>query len=148
MKKALIPAILGAGLIVSTPAHAAYGPAGCGLGSQFFDKEGNATGVMGAFTSLVNSLFWNQAISVLLNIGDCKSGGASNVDTFIQDNASELAFEFAQGQGENVETVSNMLGCEQANLIAYGNTNYNMLFATPESLSNGLQTYASNQCGI
>ena len=103
---------------------------------------------MGAFTSIVNGLFWNQAISVLLNYGNCKSGGASNVDSFIQDNASELAFEFAQGQGENVETVSNMLGCEQANLIAYGNTNYDMLFATPESLSNGLQTYASNQCGI
>ena len=41
MKKALIPAILGLGLIASTPAHAAYGPAGCGLGSKFFDKNGD-----------------------------------------------------------------------------------------------------------
>ena len=148
MKKALIPAILGAGLVVSTPAHAAYGPSGCGWGHQFIDKEGNATGVKGAVAVIANAIFANQFFSVLLNIGDCKSGGASNVDTFIQDNASELAFEFAQGQGENVETVSNMLGCEQANLVAYGTTNYDALFATPEALSNGLQTYASNQCGI
>ena len=104
-----------AGLIVSTPAHAAYGPAGCGWGHLSVDKEENATGLKGAIA--VNGIR-NQFFSVLLNMGDCKSGGASNVDTFIQDNASELAFESAQGQGENVETVSNMLGCEQANLIA------------------------------
>ena len=147
MKKALIPAILGLGLIASTPAHAAYGPAGCGLGSKFFDKNGDG-GIKGAIAVWGNMIFANQFFSVLLNMGDCASGGASNIDTFIQENANELAFEFAQGQGENVDTVSTMLGCEQATLVEYGKTNYDALFTTPEALSAGLQTYASNECGI
>ena len=73
MKKALIPAILGAGLIVSTPAHAAYGPAGCGWGHQFIDKEGNATGLKGAIAVIANGIFANQFFSVLLNTATARA---------------------------------------------------------------------------
>ena len=44
MKKALLSLTIGLGLLTSMPAEAAYGPAGCGLGAQFVDKDGDATG--------------------------------------------------------------------------------------------------------
>ena len=145
MKKALLSLTLGLGLLASTPAEAAYGPAGCGWGNQFFDKDGTATGVKGLITVWINMIAYNQMISILLKMGTCGDGSA-NID-YIEDNATQLAFDFSQGQGESVSTLATMLECEENSLIEYGQSNYEALFTNSEDLTVGLLQYASTECG-
>ena len=146
MKKALLSLTIGLGLLTSMPAEAAYGPAGCGLGAQFVDKDGDATGIKGLITVFVNGLFMNQAISISFKLGNCNPDGAG-IDTYIEDNATQLAFDFSQGEGESVSTLANMLECEESNLIEYGQSNYDALFTSSDALSSELQAYAANSCG-
>ena len=145
MKKALLSLTIGLGLLTSMPAEAAYGPAGCGWGAQFIDKDGDATGIKGVITVFVNGIFANQLISILLKMGTCGDGGA--IETYIEDNATQLAFDFSQGEGESVTTLANLLGCEESSLVEYGQSNYDALFTSSETLSSELQDYAVNTCG-
>ena len=147
MKKALLSLTIGLGLLTSMPAEAAYGPAGCGWGAQFIDKDGDATGFKGFLTVMVNGLFANQLISISFKMGNCNPDAAGSIDTYIDDNATQLAFDFSQGEGESVSTLANMLECEESSFIEYGQSNYDSLFGNADTLSSELQAYAANSCG-
>ena len=146
MKKALLSLTIGFGLIASMPAEASYGAAGCGLGSQVIAPEDQA-GFKGLVAVIINGVFANQMISISLGLGNC-ADGAGSIDTYIEENATQLAFEFSQGEGENVSTLAGMLNCEEGNLVEYGQSNYESLFNDTQSLSDNLQNYAASECGI
>ena len=146
MKKALLSLTIGLGLLASTPAEAAYGAAGCGWGSKVIEPADQA-GIKGLIAVIVNGLFMNQIISISLGLGDCGADGAGSIDTYIDGNATQLAFDFSQGEGDSVSTLANMLECDENTLVEYGQSNYDALFGNSETLSSELQAYAANSCG-
>lgn len=89
-----------------------YGMAGCGLGSVIIGKKGGQI-----FASTTNDLSLNQMIGITAGSLNCmdqaSSEVASQVDTFILANRSQIQGDIAKGNGETVSTLATVLGCEK-----------------------------------
>jgi hypothetical protein len=94
--------------------RAAYGMAGCGLGSLFI-KSPDKWPQVGAW--VFNSyLLPSQLFAISSGTSNCKSkaGGTALVDeqeTFVSANLPRLEQEAAQGQGELLSSYAELLGC-------------------------------------
>ena len=87
-----------------------YGTAGCGLGSMLFGDEKGAVQIFAATT---NGTFGNQTFGMTSGTSNC--GGSPFFSTnerlreFVGANLDNLAKDVAMGQGESLETLTELL---------------------------------------
>ena len=91
-------------------AKAAYGMAGCGLGSVIIGSEG---GQISAATT--NGTSYSQPFGITSGTSNCKTSEEMAVimkqHEFLSANLSTLQKEMAQGQGQTLDAFIEVLGC-------------------------------------
>lgn len=91
----------------------AQGDAGCGLGSMIIQEN---TKVMQILAATTNGTFGSQTFGISTGTSNCKSQQIVRNDKAIQyfaeANQSDLSREMAQGQGEKLQTLAALYGCQ------------------------------------
>jgi Protein of unknown function (DUF3015) len=116
-------------LLVGTSAFAAaYGDAGCGLGSLVFGDEKGFSQVFAATTNGtgVQTFGITSGTSNCVDQGAIK--GAKAVPMFIEVNKVALAKDAARGEGETLAGLANLMGCNSKNLGPALKQNYKSIF--------------------
>lgn len=109
-----------------------YGDAGCGLGSVVF---GNKQGFTQVFAATTNGTFGSQTFGISSGTSNC-GGSGKEATAFIEVNKASLKNDIAKGQGETVNSLSEMYGCKSS--AAFGKAlqnNYSDVFKTNEAES-------------
>lgn len=118
--------------VVSSALAAGYGAAGCGFGGLVI-KENRILPQIGAW--FLNGLYWNNTFAMTSGTSECggpKKGTMAEKDQehFVKGNYDTLAKEMAVGEGEGLNTLSDLLGCpveERETLASYIRQNYSSL---------------------
>ncbi|RDU60182.1 DUF3015 family protein [Helicobacter marmotae] len=135
MKKVLVSLTLSAGLISGAFA-AANTNTGCGLGSYLIDKQGILWNVLQTTT---NSTFLNQTFGITSGTLGCKSGKVamdSRTQEFVAANMDALSSEIAQGRGEHLDTLVELLNVSDKEGFKVAlQENYNKLYASKDAQS-------------
>jgi hypothetical protein len=105
---------------------AGYGSAGCGLGSMLL---GDKPGFVQVFAATTNGTSGSQTFGISSGTSNCGSGGKTPTQ-FIEVNKAALANEMAKGQGETLQALSEIYGCQGANFGDTMKSNYKNIFAT------------------
>jgi hypothetical protein len=116
MRRLLVVAVF-AVLFSSTQAfaEAAYGAAGCGLGSLAFGKQPGMVQVLAATT---NGLFGTQTFGITTGTSNCQTApGVAGTKVFIEGNREALAKDISRGEGETVKNLSALAGCSDAKAV-------------------------------
>lgn len=101
-------------LTLSTSAFAAgYGDAGCGLGSVVF---GGQKGMVQILAATTNGTFGSQTFGITTGTSNC-SGAGKEATAFIDINKESLANDIARGQGETVNSLAGIYGCQNSEEI-------------------------------
>jgi hypothetical protein len=97
----------------TSPGGAAYGSAGCGLGSLLFEPSTGFTQVLAATT---NGTSGNQTFGITSGTSNCDSGPGSSASAkaFVQTNRSAMAKDIARGKGETISNLSALAGCRDS----------------------------------
>jgi len=100
---------------------AGYGDAGCGLGSMLF---GNEQGAVQILASTTNGTFGSQTFGITTGTSNCNPAGLVKLDkereVFAQQNYPSLVKEMAMGEGESLNTLAGLYGCDQATNAHFG----------------------------
>lgn len=144
MKKQLL-LLLVAG-IASSSAAASYGMAGCGLGSMVMGPQGNQV-----FVATTNGTFYSQFFGITSGTSNCAEDGVALEDSearsFAEANFESLREEMAQGQGENLDVLASLMGCDAAMLGQRVRADYGSIFdrsdVTPEIMLERVEASAS-----
>ncbi len=106
-----------------------YGMAGCGLGSVVLGPTpGNKWGQVGVV--ITDTLVFPQTFAITSGISNCGTSGDMASINFIEANKVALESDIARGQGESLETLANLLGCDQKNLGSSLQRNYKNIFSS------------------
>ncbi len=136
--KALVGAlcILLAGYSGSAFAARKYGMAGCGLGSMVF-----GTGNPQISAATTNNSF-GQPYAITTGTSNCspepEATAVLKQESFVVANYATLSKELAQGQGQSVAGLAEVLGCESSVLPEFGSfaqSKYDALFLAPGSMA-------------
>lgn len=96
-------------------AEAAYGAAGCGLGSLAFGKQPGMVQVLAATT---NGLFGTQTFGISTGTSNCQTApGVAGAKVFIEGNREALAKDISRGQGETLKNLSSLAGCADTKAV-------------------------------
>jgi hypothetical protein len=95
---------------------AAYGPAGCGLGSIIFSPDSGFTQIFAATTNGTSS---NQTFGITSGTSNCDGGGggSQSAKAFVQTNRAALAKDIARGRGETITALSTLASCQNAAVV-------------------------------
>jgi hypothetical protein len=135
MKKFLV--LLGV-LVFAGVASASQMNTGCGLGTMLLGNKGD-TKLMQILITCTNSTSTNQSIGITLDIGAFKcqktSSWASNkaVEEFVQANMDSIIREVAQGEGDTITTLAQILEVED--VAAFGGklqSNFALIFPSKD----------------
>jgi hypothetical protein len=132
MRKLLVAAMF-AVLFSSTQAlaDAAYGTAGCGLGSMAF---GSQPGMIQVLAATTNSLFGTQTFGITTGTSNCNlapGAPAAKAKVFIEGNREALAKDISRGQGETVKNLASLAGCADASQVGAAlQKNFKVIFPT------------------
>lgn len=131
---------LAAFVMLSSPAAFAarkYGMAGCGLGSAVF-----GTGGMQTSAGTTNYSFGSQWFGITTGTSNCTpdsdSAAVLKQESFVVANYATLSKEMAQGQGNSVVGLAEVLGCNSEVVPAFGSftqAKYESLFTAPGSMA-------------
>lgn len=115
-----------------------YGMAGCGLGSVLMGPNGSQ--VSAATTN--GSTFANQLWAITFGTSNClpdeEAAALIKQENFVATNLATLSKEAAQGQGETVVGLANVLGCNssvQQHFSSYLQARYETVFAAPGAMA-------------
>lgn len=119
---------------------AAYGMAGCGLGSVLFGETESRGGQILAATT--NGIWGNGTFGMSSGTSNCvpeKSSTSAavkkNMDMFVAANRESLANDIAKSNGETIVTISNIMGCkDSAYLGAKLQSRYETIFNAKEDM--------------
>lgn len=132
-----------AALLVLSQAHAYhYGLAGCGIGSLAFQDQ---PGKIQIFAATLNNIISPQTSAITSGTSGCyETGGSAAKLNYIETNKLSLKVDAARGQGETLEGLMTLLGCEEQNTIQNEiKNNYNSIF-NEDSASEILKAIQSN----
>jgi hypothetical protein len=111
--------------------RAAYGMAGCGLGSMVF-KENTKMQILAATT---NGTSGNQTFGITFGTSNCEAGGSmasrEQVESFIAANTESLQNDIARGDGETLNGLKDLMG-GSADFNTQLKTNYSKIFASKD----------------
>ena len=154
MKKSLLATFLLVSFM-SLPVFAArYGTAGCGLGSLIFKKQ---KGMVQIFASTTNGTFGNQTFGITSGTSNCRGGSGKAPTYFIEANKQALATEIAKGNGETMDSLLVMYGCEEKTGINKAlQKNHGAIFSDAnesaeqinDAILNILERNAKGQCDL
>lgn len=124
MKKLLIVA----GLLMTSSAFAAHGPAGCGVGSMMF--EGKSGLVFNVLAGTFNSSSGNQTFGMSTGTLGCEDAKTATVTSvsFIEGNTVALSNDIARGEGEALSAYLTIIKKENANTSVL-KSNFAAIFA-------------------
>lgn len=135
MKKVLISLALSAGLATSAFA-AANSNTGCGLGSMLIDKQGI---LWNLFQVTTNHSSGTQTFGITSGTSGCKSGKVamdSRTQEFVAANMDALSQEIAQGRGEHLDTLVELLEVDDKEGFKLAlQENYNKLYTSKDAQS-------------
>ncbi len=128
-------------LLVGTSAFAAaYGDAGCGLGSLVFGDE---KGFSQVFAATINGT-GVQTFGITSGTSNCVDQGAVKgaqaVPMFIEVNKVALAKDAARGEGETLAGLANLMGCNSKNLGPALKQNYKTIFVESKMDPSAIET--------
>jgi hypothetical protein len=120
-------------LMVGVAQAAPYGSAGCGVGSIIFgDKEG----IVQVLAVTTNGISANQTFGITsgtLNCGAAASDSAK-VTQFIETNREALAKDIARGEGETINSIAKLAGCQDtAKVGGELKANFKSIFPTAKT---------------
>jgi hypothetical protein len=135
MKKLLaLSAVLA---FLSVPAAFAGTTSGCGLGTQLF--KGQSGMVPNVLAVTTNGISGNQTFGVTSGTSGCQADNTVYQEqqqvNFVAANLDNLSEEMAQGQGQYVNALANLMGCPvdlRADFSRFGQDNYESLFSAPQ----------------
>lgn len=136
---------------VSSPAgssyKAAYGMAGCGLGT-FVIKE---DGIMQILAATTNGTSGSQTFGITSGTSNCapsQSVAAAEQEVFIRANLASLEREAAQGSGEYLNAYAQILNCDQSTFQNEVRENHAKLFESRDAsvVAAGLRTHFNGKC--
>lgn len=137
MKKIILSAVLAT---ASVSSFAAYGPAGCGLGSEVIFKDANEwhEHVLAATTNGTsgNQTFGMTSGTLGCDIPDAPLAGG--VALFINDNLEPLAVDSAKGEGETLNALAELIGVDAADKADFNQeiqANFDVIFASADVTS-------------
>ncbi len=125
--------------------HASYGPAGCGLGSVLFDPGSKITQILAATT---NGTSGNQTFGITSGTSNCDDaeGGTESAKAFVQTNRVALAKDISRGQGETIESLAQLAGCQDSAAVGRRlQSNFDTIF--PDSSVSDVQV-SDNVVGV
>jgi hypothetical protein len=139
MKRAFGAVVL-ATTVLSAPAFARkYGSAGCGLGSIVI---GPGEGFSQVFAATTNGTSYAQAFGISSGTSNCTQASAAAAieqqESFMVNNYGTLSKEMAQGQGETLAGLADVLGCEtslQPSVASHLQKSYERIFAAPGAMA-------------
>jgi len=112
--------IAGAMLVATSSMAFANGPAGCGLGTAVIFKDANEwhEHVLAATT---NGTSGNQTFGMTSGTLGCEAanGPLAGVQTFLDNNMDQLAIDTANGQGETLDALAEVIGVEAQDAAAF-----------------------------
>jgi len=104
-----------------------YGMAGCGLGSIVMGPKGNQ--VLAATT---NGTSGTQVFGITTGTSNCADDGVamdnSETRSFAEVNFDVIRQEMAQGQGENLQVLASLMGCDQRSFGSTARAEYGSIF--------------------
>jgi len=118
----------------SVSAHANYGMGGCGLGSIIF-RDNN--GFEQVFAVTTNSIYSNHTSGMTSGTSNCtENSGRVAAETFITINRVALEKEAARGDGESMNTLAQVLKCDNAAAFSSAvNGSFQEIFGEPGARS-------------
>ena len=122
MKKKLILTLSSCAVLASVAMASAgpYGSAGCGLGSLIFQDQ---PGVAQIFAATTNGTFGNQTFGITSGTLNCGSGlikaENSKATQFAAANMDNLARDIAQGKGESLDALAELMNVPAAQQMAF-----------------------------
>ena len=100
-------------IMLSSFSAFAAGDAGCGLGSMIISRNSKVLQLLAMTT---NSYFLTQPLGITIGTSGCSASGIVNKEKelqyFVEVNQEELSRQIAEGQGEKLNTLAAILGCE------------------------------------
>lgn len=125
-------------LFFASPTFSAgYGEGGCGLGSLIF---GDSPGFVQVFAATTNQTLRNQAFGISSGTSNCDSEGFDlakrEQEMFFAQNYNDLVKEMAAGDGENLSTLSSLLGCPTESdhkFASFTRDHFEIIYANNES---------------
>lgn len=113
-------ALLAAGLSllggkVAMAQSAPYGMAGCGLGAMLFEGEGKNEKGWQILNWFLNGFYSNQTFGISSGTSNCVESrtatAAMEQEVFVTANLTSLSREAAQGGGEHLRGLAEVMGC-------------------------------------
>lgn len=149
MKKIMILAVLIFGS-TSLASGRPYGEAGCGLGSVIMGADGNQ--MIAAFTNYLVGDQTFDMTSGTSNCGEAPAGGGSSEEAqiryFIEVNRISLASDISRGQGETIEHLSALLGCNSEKVGSKLKKNYEQIFKSDNLSTKEIESSIFNILGV
>ena len=94
----------------------AAGDAGCGLGSMIISKNSKGLQLLALTT---NGSFLSQPFGITSGTSGCSSSGLvmkdNEIQYYVEINQNEITRQMAMGQGDKVETLASLYGCQTDN---------------------------------
>lgn len=123
-----------------------YGMAGCGLGSVVF---GDKPGMVQIFATTTNGISGNQTFGISSGTLNCgESGKTAKAEQFIDVNKTALENDMARGQGETLQSLSQVLECKNADFNKSMKSNYQHAFPHGGASAEQIQAVAYKSCQI
>ncbi len=116
-----------------------YGMAGCGLGSVLFGNEGGFSQVFAATT---NGTSGNQTFGISSGTSNCEGASgmrSSRAADYVIANRIQIETDAARGQGESIDALASLSGCDSQQLASSLQSGYSQIFgaeASNETVSN------------
>ena len=110
---------------------AAYGMAGCGLGSLIVTENS----FLQIFAATSNDTVANQSFGITSGTSNCVARAKHTAEeqrVFIESNYATLSKEAAQGDGRHIDAFAELLGCDHGEFKRFSKDQYEAIFATPE----------------
>ncbi|MBW6489191.1 DUF3015 family protein [Sulfurimonas sp.] len=131
MKKILVS--IAAVIALSSSAMAGVNSqTGCGLGSMIIKDDSSA--VLLALQATTNGIFGNQTFGITSGTLGCQKTQLvmnERAEEFVASNMDQLAKEIAQGHGESVDTLAELLEVsDKATFSASLQANYNSIYTS------------------
>ncbi len=105
-----------------------YGMAGCGLGSVVFGNEGGFSQVFAATT---NGTSGNQTFGISSGTSNCEGlsgSSASRAADYVIANRIQIETDAARGQGESIDALATLGGCDSKQLASSLQSGYGKIF--------------------
>jgi len=112
---------------------------GCGLGAMVFENKADGSSVSQAFQATTNGTSGNQTFGISSGTSECKQPASfvqnEQLKSFVRSNMDNLAKETAQGRGESLDTLAELMQIapsQKDRFIANLQANFSSIYSSPK----------------